>query len=264
MKLSPRFATKMICGLAFSFCAVTAQADLYDDGLMAYTVGNYDEASRLLMEAAEQGNGGAEHMLMRLYSEGRVFAQNMEKETLKWTRRAAEQGIMQAQFELAKIHATRQGDMATAVAWYQKAAKQGHPEAFYKLGEIFEQGAKGVAADSNESVRLYQVAASEFDVYAQQGDADAQNMLAGMYHQAQGVRKNMELAIKWWEKAALQGHVLAQLNLGRLYAIGDDVPHDPNQAAYWLNLAAAKGVVEAESLLAALKRTDGTKIAMAM
>jgi hypothetical protein len=243
---------------------MTAQADLYEDGLMAYAVGNYGEASQLFMDAAAQGNGGAEHMLMRLFSEGRVYAKDMEQETQKWARKAAERGIMQAQFALAEIYAARQDQAAAAVEWYQKAAQQGHPEAFFKLGEIFEQGAKGVAANAAESVRLYQIAASEFDVFAQKGDADAQNLLAGMYHQAQGVAKNMQLAIKWWEKAALQGHAVAQLNLGRLYAIGDDVPRDANQAAYWLNMAAAQGLGEAGNLLAGLERELGSTVALAM
>lgn len=264
MKFTTRFAAKMICGLALGAGAMAAQADLYEDGLMAYAVGNYGEASQMFMDAAEQGNGGAEHMLMRLFTEGRVFAKDMEQETLKWTRKAAEQGIMQAQFALANIYAGHEADKAKAVTWYQKAAEQGHPEAFYKLGELFEQGAQGVAVNSGESVRMYQIAASEFDVFAQKGDADAQNLLATMYHQAQGVAKNMELAIKWWEKAALQGHAVAQLNLGRLYATGDDVPRDANQAAYWLNLAAAQGMGEAATLLAGLENEVGAKVALAL
>ena len=41
-------------------------------------------------------------------------------------------------------------------------------------------------------------------------------------------------------KSALQGHALAQLDLGRLYASGGDVSRDIRQARYWLNLAATQ------------------------
>ena len=59
---------KLFIGLSLSAAAVTVQADAYEDGLMAYAVGNFAEAGQSLMQAADEGNTGAEHMLMRLFS----------------------------------------------------------------------------------------------------------------------------------------------------------------------------------------------------
>ena len=216
------------------------------------------------MQAADEGNVGAEHMLMRLFSENRIYAKDLAQETLKWTRKAAEKGVMQAQYALADIYAEKQGDAKAAVEWYRKAADQGHAEAYYKLGAIYENGAKDVKADAQESTRMYQIAASEMDVFAQKGSADAQHVLAGMYQQGQGVKKDMAMALRWWEKAAMQGHAVAQLSLGRLYARGGDVQRDTNLAAYWLDLAAAQGEQDAVVLLSELKSAEGTNIALAM
>lgn len=264
MKATTRYAKSIFAGLVLGACSLNAQANAYEDGLMAFAVGNFEKAGHLLMQAADEGNAGAEHMLMRLFAEGKLYAVNAEKETLKWTRKAAEQGHMTAQFSLAQLYANKLGDTQAAVEWYRKAADQGHPSAYYELGLILENGAKGVMADAEESTRLLSIAASEFDVFAQKGDADSQNSLGNMYEKGQGVTKNMELAFKWYQKAAHQGHALAQLNMGRLYLAGVSVPLDANQAAYWLDLAAAQGVREAETMLTQLKKSGSLNLAFAM
>ena len=255
---------KLFIGLSLGAAAMTVQADAYEDGLMAYAVGNFAKAGDSLMQAADEGNAGAEHMLMRMFSENKIYAKDLAKETLKWTRKAAEKGVMQAQYALADIYAEKQGNAKAAVEWYSKAAEQGHAEAHYKLAAIYEHGANGVKTDSQESTRLYQIAASEMDVFAQQGSADAQNVLAGMYQQGQGVKKDLAIALRWWEKAALQGHVLAQLSLGQLYAKGDDVARDTYMAAFWLDMAAAQGEQDAVALLDELKSSANTNLALAM
>lgn len=264
MKSPTHHAKKFLAALVLGTCALNAQANLYEDGLMAYAVGNFTEAGNLLMSAAEQGNTGAEHMLMRLFSEGKLYAANLEIETMKWTQKAADQGYMQAQYALAELYATKLGDTKMALEWYDKAASQGHPDAYFKLAAILENGAKGVQADSAKSTRFYQIAASEYDVFAQKGDANAQNSLAGMYEKGLGVKKNIDMAFKWYEKAGLQGHASAQMNMGRLYLAGVAVPRNTLQATYWLDLAAAQGVREAQVMLGEIQRVGGDKLALAM
>ena len=263
MNFKPRFTTHLICGLVLGASAFSAQADNYEDGLMAFAVGNFQEAGRLFMNSADEGNAGAEHMLMRLFSEGKLYSSNLDNDTLKWTRKAAERGIAQAQFALGELYIAR-GDAKSAVSWYRKAIAQGHHNAYYKLGQLLEKGAKGISADRSESRHLFNIAASEFDVHAQKGDATAQNTLAGMYEKGQGVGKNIKIAAKWYDAAAHQGYALAQLNLGRLYASGSGVPRSTYQAAYWLDLAAAQGLHEAQVLLSEIKRSGKADIALAM
>ncbi len=247
-----------ILGLSLSLLAFTVQASRYEDGLMAYAVGNFTQAGEDFMAAAEAGDAGAEHMLMRMFEENKLYAENLQAETLKWTRRAAEKGVVHAQYSLGKLYAQQVATAKDAVEWLNRAAEQGHPDAYYQLGLLFANGAGEVRANANESTRLFQIAASEFDVYAQKGSADAQYKLAGMYQKGLGMKVNMKLALKWLEKSALQGHAMAQLSLGRIFALGVDVPRDTHQARYWLELAAAQGLQDAEILLSALQETDTT------
>ena len=75
-----------------------------------------------------------------------------------------------------------------------------------------------------------------------------------MYVGGKVVPKNYLEAAKWLRKAAEQGEVLAQLNLGNMYALGHSVPKDYVRAYAWLNFAATQG--EAEGEMAAKARDE--------
>ncbi len=47
-------------------------------------------------------------------------------------------------------------------------------------------------------------------------------------------------ALQWYRKAAEQGEVTAQYNLGVMYDNGQGVPQDYAQAHMWYNLAASR------------------------
>ena len=55
---------------------------------------------------------------------------------------------------------------------------------------------------------------------AEQGDIDAQYELGNCYYNGRGVSEDKAEAVKWYRKAAEQGHVNAQYQLGFLYEIG--------------------------------------------
>ena len=84
----------------------------------------------------------------------------------------------------------------------------------------------------------YATALREFRVLAEQGDAEAQYLLGGMYDEGYGVNKSDKEALKWWLMAAEQGHAQAQNNLGTGYFDGRGVIQDYEEAAKWWQLAA--------------------------
>ena len=55
---------------------------------------------------------------------------------------------------------------------------------------------------------------------AAQGDENAAYFLGVMYQTGSGVSPDCDKALKWTEKAALQGHTLAQSHLGMMYSKG--------------------------------------------
>ena len=47
--------------------------------------------------------------------------------------------------------------------------------------------------------------------------------------------------MEWYRKAAIRGHVQAQLNLGMLYHLGKGVDRNPLRAYFWVKVAALQG-----------------------
>ena len=77
---------------------------------------------------------------------------------------------------------------------------------------------------------------------ADQGDVKAQTNLGVMYYEGHEVPQDYIEAAKWYRKAAEQGNAKAQFNLGLIYMKGQSVAQDYVQAHMWLNLAAAQGI----------------------
>jgi TPR repeat protein len=74
---------------------------------------------------------------------------------------------------------------------------------------------------------------------ANQGDADAQNLLGIAYSNGLGVPLDFAQAAVWFRKSADQGNPEAQFGLGCLYHNGQGVPQDEAEAYFWLDLAAS-------------------------
>ena len=82
---------------------------------------------------------------------------------------------------------------------------------------------------------------------AEQGHAGAQNLLGVCYIKGQGVTQDYYEAVKWYRKAAEQGNADAQNNLGVRYAEGQGVTQDYYEAVKWCRKAAEQGNANAMS-----------------
>jgi TPR repeat protein len=88
---------------------------------------------------------------------------------------------------------------------------------------------------------------------ANQGDAASQYHLSVMYGDGKGVPQNLAESVKWLRKAAAGGDAAAQDGLGILYATGDSgVDQDFYQAAKWYRKAADRGNQHAQNSLGAM------------
>ncbi len=76
---------------------------------------------------------------------------------------------------------------------------------------------------------------------AEQGNADAQNLMAILYLNGQGVTKSAPDALAWFRKSADQGQASALANLGMMYRNGNGTARDYAEALKWLKMAADKG-----------------------
>ncbi len=94
----------------------------------------------------------------------------------------------------------------------------------------------------------YDTALREFRPLAERGHPLAQANLGLLYAEGQGVPQDDQEAVRWYRLAAEQGDASAQFKLGVMYDKGKGVLKDYVLAHMWMNLAAAKGVKEAVKL----------------
>ena len=85
---------------------------------------------------------------------------------------------------------------------------------------------------------------------AKQGYIPAQNDLGNYYLLGRGVEQNYKSAFNWFKLAAEQGHASAQYNLGILYNEGQGVAQSYEKAFQWFKLAAKREHALAKARLA--------------
>ena len=78
------------------------------------------------------------------------------------------------------------------------------------------------------------------------GNADAQTSLGALFARGEGVEQNYQEAAKLFRRAADQGHAAAQFNLAQLLRDGRGVEQDYAKAAKWYRRAADQGHASAQ------------------
>jgi len=93
---------------------------------------DYVEAAKWYEKAAEQGNVEAQRQLAEMYTSGTGVGQD-DFEAVKWNRKAAEQGNAEAQYNLAQMYAKAKGvkrqSDVLAYMWTSLAAAEGYGRA---------------------------------------------------------------------------------------------------------------------------------------
>ena len=108
-------------------------------------------------------------------------------------------------------------------------------ERLYELAVIYENGNDSIKADKTKSVNLYRQS-------AEKGFAPAQNYLGFLYYSGTMLQQNVDSALYWIEKAAVNGDMKAASNLGYLLSVAPEIEHDYPKAFLWLQKATDAGV----------------------
>ena len=92
----------------------------------------------------------------------------------------------------------------------------------------------------------YKTAFSFYKKAAEQGELAAQFNLGLYYDVGKGVAQDDAEAVRWYKLAAAQGYSSAQYNLGAIYANRKGVIQDDAEAVRWYKLAAVRGNADAQ------------------
>lgn len=130
---------------------------------------------------------------------------------------AANRGDTEAMYNLG-LHLIKENNQAKiGLSWIESADEKQHADAKKWLGQYYFEEAKnyietnGRLAVETEIARLYKIAADR-------DHAEAQYKYALCFKDGKGVEKNVQTAIEWLEKSALQGFEPAELDLGKYFA----------------------------------------------
>lgn len=206
------------------------------------------QAEKSLRQAALHQDAEAQYLLGVTYRDGLGVEKN-RKEGGKWLKKAAEKGHPFAQYEFGNFLYEEKKDMAGQLAWWEKAAAQEDSRAQFDLANAYAGGLYGVSKDREKAGEWYRRALSMLEKAAQQGAVNAQTNLGERYLRGRDVTADPEKAREWLEKSAAQGHLAAQILLGFAYLRGEGLPADPEKARLWLEKAAAQGDETAQMLL---------------
>ena len=217
-------------------------------------------AVNLVETLAEQGNAASQLLLSKLYVSGLVVNKTGStaeeivliepdiQQGLQWMKRAADQGLISAQYRVSGIlyngyyinkeseqHNHLTFDKEQALAYLEAAADQNYIPAQFvldklKLNSNFRDTVQSInnngdiVVDDREPIereakKAYQYVLNYLGTLieiAEKGYPDAQYSLGAFYQN----NYNIRTAIEWYERAADQGHGRSQLELGKIYYYG--------------------------------------------
>ena len=145
-----------------------------------------------------------------MYHEGKVKDVPKDvQQAMAWYRKAAEQGVARAQYNLGVMYANGEGvpkDEQQAMLWYRKAAEQGVARAQYNLGVMYDNG-RGATKDEQQAYFWWLLASAQ----GHQGAANNRDIQERLLTTEQ--RAFAQAAARGWKaKTAAQANAIASAN----------------------------------------------------
>ncbi len=246
-----------------------------------------------LLARAAKGDSNAQNSLGDVYS-ARPNSTGADNLAASWYRKAAEQGHVEAQFNLGMMFRKHrvipdcptpdwfESQSVEAQKWFALAANQGHANAQYQLGLMYSEWAVpfGEEMSALEQYRKREEltigwirnaaeqgsseALSWLKRETQHGSAEAGFVLSSLYAFGKGVDCDESMALELLIAAATKGHIEAEYLLAEFYETGTCCEPNESQSIYWYSRAAEHGRVQALEKLrvAADKGIAGAQIAL--
>ncbi len=222
----------------------------FDNGKIAYENSQYAKALTEWYPLAKDEDHQAEYYMGVMYINGQGLPLDL-KEGIIWLQKSAHGGYINAQYDLGQMNISGHGmdkNLDQGARWLLTAARRGHSGAQFNFGLLYQQGKVPLSSNlvavyskSNSEQFNYQQAIKWYLKAAEQGHGAAQNNLAWLYLHGKGVKQNNDSAFRWFNEAAAQGVADAQYNLALLYEEGKGTPLDLQEALFWHGKSASNG-----------------------
>ena len=151
--------------------------------------------------------------------------------------------------EAISLYVSGSGKYPRARKLFEEAADSEHPLAVMWLARSYVAGRVGFPEDKEQGQALARDVISKIKDLARNGDREASFLLGSAHHRhGLAVARDHEQAVSWYRRAAEQGHIVAQRNLGVMYETGSrNVPQDEDEAVKWYRASARQGYARAQN-----------------
>lgn len=222
---------------------------------------NWTRAIYWYTRAAGAGDVASSFIIGQIYRHGGFGVCINMQEAVRYFRHAAEQGMWQAQVELARTLLYIDPDSQEAGAWLQRGLEYaGEDDVAFAISKVRAGELKIVRWQSpraplripaDELPREAPVELTlreEVFLLSGLGDHNAQLELAELLWK-EGNKRN---ALQWLERSAVGGVAESQYRMALMYQTGVLVEKPREMLAYWCSLAAAQGHKGARELLTSI------------
>jgi TPR repeat protein len=252
----------------------------YTNALRAKNSGKYLAAYTLVKPLAETNlysfSPSAKHLLASLYEKGLGIPKNINK-AIHFYKKSFETAISNATkansaFSLGFLYyegVDVKKDPLEAAKWLQYSVDFGgsgtqtlkyllsRPEVYVHLNKKqFSSEVSNLDKSELKNIKTLYAQKKYDEVFrlvnkhALGGNVEAQEALAQLYWNGQGVKQSRGQASRWWFLAAENGLAHSQQQLGSLYLEGGIVPIDRETGMNWLRRAADQGYAASQNDLA--------------
>lgn len=195
MKFTKILLTTAILGFSLTAFHSTAWANSQDfnNGVEAFQSGDYKTAFKYFESLAKKGNKSAQYNIAFMYENGHGVKQS-NAEALKWYKKAADQGFVDAQLGGGRLYFTIANDQDSLALELLKENRKSTKE--------IEQLKK-------QSQSNYREAAKWLEKAVDQGDERAEALLGTLYEFGMGVKKDEARAKELFEQSCSKGFQVA-------------------------------------------------------
>ncbi len=236
--------------LVSSSCSARYSVDAaLESGDKAYESGNYKESVKWFRRAAEQGSVEGQRRLGWAYENALGVAIDY-REAMKWYLKGVEKNDAGSENNLGGMYFQGHGvgvNYQEAMKWYLKSAEKNEPLAQSNLGVMYANG-DGVPVNINEAIKWFRKAA------AQENSTAKENLIPLLIEQGESAARSSKHkeAFPLYLEAAVLGNAAIQLRVSSLYFFGLGVPKNHSLGVMWLQKSADQGYSDAQAALGAM------------
>jgi len=227
---------RIVRRVAASQVAATPEG-IYAKAEALCATGEHAAAAVQLQRAIDLGHLLSCAVLAWLHIDGREGVAKDVKKAFKLAKEGARLGCHHCQGVMAYCYLIGCGcrtDEARSLELARESSGRGSRYGQYMLGKLLLYGRGGLVEDYAQALAFYRLAAA-------QGLDGAQNDLAGMYDNGQGVAQDYVEALRWFHLAAAQGNPRGLCNVAFCYETGRGVRKNKLAAIRWYRRAEAAG-----------------------